>query len=129
NVITVKAADAIERQYQCLLNAFPVEVTGPKQAVTLYLDNVRVRQEVPTVLARRGRLFQFPGRAEPTDPPLLWPGFTPIEVDTLWTAERGFGWTKPKATRQTHAHSFRSCESGLLWGCCTNLDAPLRIDV
>jgi hypothetical protein len=129
NVIAVKTTDAVDRHYRCLFTAIPVEVTAPAQDVTLHLDHVRMEQELPATLSKRGRLFQFPGRSDPKDPPVLAPGFTAIEPDTLYTAERGFGWTAAQTTRQRHAHSFRSNEHGLLWGSCQNIDAPLRIDL
>jgi hypothetical protein len=129
NVIAVKTADAVERHYQCLFGSIPVEVVGPEADVVLYLDNVRMEQEVPAVISRKGKLFQFPGRGDPKDPPVLAPGFTAVEVDTLYTAEPGFGWTDKRTTRQPHAHSFRSNEHGILWGCCLNPDAPFRVDL
>src|SRR4030095_10648069 len=45
NTIAVKTADAIERHYQCLFNAVPVQVVGPEKDLTLFLDNVRMEQE------------------------------------------------------------------------------------
>jgi hypothetical protein len=131
NIVTVKTADAVSHHYQCLFGAIPVEVvSSPANAdVTLYFDHVRMEQEVPAAIGRQGKLLQFAARGDAKDPPVLAPGFTAVEVDTLHTPERGFGWTAPRATRQPHGHSFRSNEHGLLWGCCLNADAPFRVDL
>ncbi|MBI3987226.1 MAG: hypothetical protein HY343_09915 [Lentisphaerae bacterium] len=129
NVIAVKTADAVERHYQCLFNSIPIEATGPARGITLYLDNVRMEQETPALLGRAGKLFQFPGREGAQVAPVLAPGFTAVGVESLYTPQAGFGWTAARTTRQMHAHSFRSNEHGLLWGCCHGIDAPFRVDL
>jgi hypothetical protein len=129
NVAAVKTADAVDRHYRCGFVDLPFEVVESAGDVTLFLDNAHMEQEVPAVLRERGKLFQFPARAEAKDAPVLWPGFTAVEYDTLYTAERTFGWTQPARTRVYHGHSFRSFENGLLWGHCSRLDSPLRVDL
>lgn len=129
SVLAVKTADAVERHYQCLFGSIPIEVTGPAAPVVLYLDNVRMEQELPSMLSRTGRMIQFPARADAKDPPVIAPGYSGVEVDMLYSAERGLGWTAPKTLRAPHGHSFRSNEHGLLWGCTVSPDAPFRVDV
>jgi hypothetical protein len=131
STIAVKLVDAVERGYACSMNSVPIEVTSRDSGddVTLFFDHARMEQEVPDVLSRSGRLLQFPARAEPRDPPVVWPGFMPVETDTLYSTERGYGWTEPAKTRVYQGHSFRSYENGLLWGHCSRCDAPLRIDL
>jgi len=129
NVLAVKTADAVERGYACVFSSLPFEVTGPGEDVALFLDNVRMEQEVPAVIAQRGRMFQFAARADDRDPPVLWPGFTAVEARTEYTPDRGFGWTLPRKTRQSLGHTFRSMENGILWGRCSAIDSPFRIDL
>jgi hypothetical protein len=96
----------------------------------MYPDHFGMVQEVPAAIARKGRLFQFPVRGDDEGSALtLWPGFTPIEKDTLCAAERGFGWTRPASKRSYAGLSFRSNENGLIWCRCDNPDSPLRFDV
>jgi hypothetical protein len=126
--IAVRTNDAVERGYACVFNSITVQVMEPAEDVRLILDHVRLEQEVPATLSRRGRMLQFAGR-DAQGPPVLWPGFTPVDADTLYTPERGHGWTQPARTRKSAGHSFRSMENGILWGRVERIDAPLRIDV
>lgn len=129
NVLAVKTADAVERGYACAFTSLPLSITAPKRDLTLFLDHARMEQELPEVISRRGRMLQFPHREREEAAPVLWPGFTPVRVDSLHAAAEGFGWTEKARTRASQGHSFRSCENGILWGCCINPDAPFRIDV
>lgn len=127
--IAVKTVDAVDRGYGGAFNSIAVEVTGPAEDVTLFLDHLRVEQEIPTILSRRGLMLQFAARAEQRDPPVLWPGFSAIETGTMYSPDRRFGWVLPASKRQVVGHSFRSYENGLLWGRCQYPDSPLRIDL
>jgi hypothetical protein len=129
NVVAVKTTDAVDRGYACLFSSLSLQVTAPAEDVTLFVDNVRMEQELPGLIGQRGRMFQFPARAEATDPPLLWPGFTAVETDTLYSPERKYGWLKPRTKRTYGGHSFRSNENGLLWGHCASIDSPFRVDL
>ncbi|MBM4030416.1 MAG: hypothetical protein FJ291_01365 [Planctomycetes bacterium] len=126
NAIAVKTADAMGFGESSIVNAFSVEVVGPAEETTLFLDNVRVEQEVPTAMRA---MLQFPGRDGPESAPLLWPGFTPVEADTLYSPERGHGWTAPRMKREHSGHTFRSHEPDILWGWCVGADCPFRIDL
>lgn len=129
STVAVKTTDAVERGYACVFNSLPFEVVGPREDLTLFVDHVRMEQEVPEVISRRGRLFQFAARSEAEAPPVVWPGFAPVEADTSWTVGRGFGWTKPRKTRLNTGHSFRSMENGILWGRSILIDSPFRVDL
>jgi hypothetical protein len=132
NVISVKTADAVgwRGDYPAWFMSVPIEVAGPERDVVLFLDNFRMEQETPAVITKKGRLFQFPIKGGEKDSALmLWPGFTAIEKDTLYTPERGFGWTQPASKRTYGGLSFRSNENGLIWCRCENADSPLRFDV
>lgn len=136
NLISVKTADAVgwRGDYPAWFMSVPIEVAGPPggpgRDVVLFLDNFRMEQETPAVIARKGRMFQFPVKGGEKDSALmLWPGFTALEKDTLYTPERGFGWTQPASKRTYGGLSFRSNENGLIWCRCDNADAPLRFDV
>lgn len=132
NRIAVKTVDAVgwRGDYPAWFMSVPVEVTGPKRDTVVFLDNFRMEQEVPAVIAKKGRLFQFPIKGGEKDSALmLWPGFTAIEKDTLYDGTRGYGWTKPASKRTYGGLSFRSNENGLIWCRCENIDSPLRFDV
>jgi hypothetical protein len=131
NRISVKTADAVgwRGDYPGWFNSVPIEATG-EHDITLYFDHFRMEQEVPALLAARGRMFQFPVRGGQNDSALmLWAGFTAIETDTLYNAGRGHGWTMPASKRRYAGLSFRSNENGLIWCRCENADSPLRFDV
>lgn len=132
NLISVKTADAVgwRGDYPAWFRSVPIEIDGPERDVVLFLDNFRMEQETPAVIAKKGRMFQFPIKGGEKDSALmLWPGFTAIEKDTLYTPERGFGWTKSASKRTYGGLSFRSNENGLIWCRCENADSPLRFDV
>lgn len=126
NAVAVKTADAMGFQESSIVNAVTVEVVAPEQDATLFLDNARMEQEVPTAMKA---MLQFPGRDSADSAPLLWPGFTPVDADSLYSAERGYGWTGPKTKRQHSAHTFRSHEPGIVWGWCSGADCPFRVDL
>ncbi|MBM4038808.1 MAG: hypothetical protein FJ290_09860 [Planctomycetes bacterium] len=126
NAVAVKTADAMGFDESSTVSALGVEVVAPAEDTTLFLDNVRMEQEVPTAMKA---MLQFPARDSADSAPLLWPGFTPVEADMVYSPERGHGWTAPKAKRQHSGHSFRSHEPGLLWGWCSGADCPFRIDL
>ena len=131
SVVAVRTADASGQSgaHSALHEQVAVTVTRPVRDVTLYVDNFRVEQEVPTLLVEKGRMLQFAARADAHGEPVLWPGFTAVGADDLYDAARGFGWTAAAARRRTAAHTFRSFENGLLWGYCSRPDAAFRIDV
>jgi hypothetical protein len=129
NVVAVKTADAAgyRGDYDAMKSSIPIEVTGPTRTTTLFLDNARMEQEVPKTIREQGRLYHFAGGD--TGAPILWPGFTAAERDTLYTPERGHGWTKPATTRQQMGLTFRCMDHGFAWAWCRNIDAPFRIDL
>lgn len=129
NIVAVRTVDAVDRGYAGVFMAIPVEVTAPARDVTLFIDNVRLEQELPAVMSRRGRLCHFPGREDAKAAPVQWPGFTAVTADSLYAPERGFGWAGKAATRRNVGHSFRSCENGLLWGHAAGIDSPFRVDL
>lgn len=109
--------------------SLPVAVASPAKDVTLFIDHVRLEQEVPAVFRDKGRLFHFAGREAPQGAPVVWPGFTYVPADALYTAEQKFGWTAAAKTRANTGLSFRSFENGVIWGRCVNADAPFRVDL
>jgi hypothetical protein len=131
NLISVKTADAVgwRGDYPAWFMSVPIEVAGPERDVVLFLDNFRMEQETPAVIGKKGRMFQFPIKGDKESALMLAPGFTAIETDTLYTPERGFGWSKPASKRTYGGLSFRSNENGLIWCRCENADSPLRFDV
>jgi hypothetical protein len=107
----------------------PLAVTAPARDISLFVDHVRLEQEVPDTLRRKGRLFHFAARETAQGAPLVWPGFTYVPSDTTYTAERKFGWTAPARTRTHAGLSFRSFENGIIWGRCVGIDTPFRVDL
>lgn len=132
NLVAVKTADASAVRGQSFYSMFETvsfEVVGPAKDLSLNLDDLRMEQELPAVIGRRGRMFQFPGPGG--DGPVLWPGFTPVGADTTYAPERRFGWTAPAKTRALVGlqGGHRSFDHGLMWGACTNSDASFRVDL
>jgi hypothetical protein len=129
NIVAVKTVDAAgyRGDYDALKSSFTFEVTGPNRATTLFLDNARMEQEVPKTVRGQGRLYHFAG-GEP-QAPILWPGFTMVAKDALYTPERGHGWTKAGVTRQQMGFTFRCMDHGFAWAWCRDIDAPFRIDI
>ena len=116
STIVVKTVDAVVncKGHSGVMKSVPIQVTEPKTDVTLYFDNARMEQEVPSVLRRKGRMFQFAARSGAKGKqtaPVLWPGFTPVERPN----NRGL--------------SFRSYENGIVWGRCDGLEEPFRVDL
>ena len=130
SVVAVKTADAAGYAvaYTQPVSTFSVQVTAPGRDATLFIDNARLEQEVPAVIAKEGRLFQFPARDGPNTALLLWPGLTAVEASTVYSPERAFGWVgSPKCAYS--ASSFRSEDNGILWGACSGIETPFRADV
>ena len=134
SVVAVNTADAVGWKGDfCAINTdFTVQVRKPQTALTLFIDHVRMEQEVPKVIRQKGRLFHFAPRS--TDQgkagvPILWPGFTAVERDNLYDPKTGFGWTRPATKRTYSQSSFRSVENGYWWGCAENVDSPFRVDL
>jgi len=131
NVVTVKTADA-SGYLGDLANpgnfiAVTVAVTAPARDVSLFLDNVRVEQEVPDVISRKGRYLHFSAKGDGTW--VTWPGASPLLEDTLYGPTQPFGWTEPPKTRRHSGLSFRSHECAVIWNRSLNPDVPFRIDV
>ncbi len=130
NVVAVKTADTAGHAvaFTQPVSAFSVQVTAPGRDATLFIDNARLEQEVPAVIAKEGRLFQFPAHDGPNTAPLLWPGLTAAEASTVYAPERAFGWVGPPKCAYS-ASSFRSEDNGILWGACSGIETPFRADV
>jgi hypothetical protein len=132
STIAVKTADAVgyRGQWSSLAHEVRVAVTrGPPDGVTLFIDNVRMEQEVPKTFREQGRMFHFTARAAPKAPTVLWPGFTSVDDSLLYTRQRGFGWIKTKQKRRSTGNLFRSTANGFLCCKCEKVDAPFRVDL
>ena len=136
SVAAVRTADAVGwTNYACgIVNQIELRPAPDSGAVTLFVDHVRMEQEVPRTLSRKGRLFHFAVRSAEMKQPgaqILWPGFTAVERDTLYDPKTGFGWTLPPPAkgRDYHGDTFRSNDNGFIWGRASSVDAPLRVDL
>jgi hypothetical protein len=137
SVVAVKTADAVgwannACAIQTSIELRPLSAPGP---VTLYIDHVRVEQELPRTLSEKGRLFAFPPRTNEQKKrgvPVIWPGFTAVERDTQYDPATGFGWTRPSTAPNARFYeeaTFRSVDNAFVWGRVTRVDAPLRVDL
>ena len=136
SVVALKTTDGVGGRGENLgmVHAVTVAVTAPAADAVLFIDHFRMEQESLPTFQQQGRLFQFPAREDAKSEPVLWPGFTPVDIDTLYSEQAGFGWTAPRSSDARNArghggHSFRSHENGLLWGYCGDTDCPFRVDL
>ncbi|HYF50932.1 MAG TPA: hypothetical protein VEJ63_16070 [Planctomycetota bacterium] len=131
STIAVKTADATGHGlWDGLRGSICLEFRGPAADTTLYIDNVRMEQEVPETISKHGVMLQFPGRYDPARAPFTMPGFTPIEVGSMYEASKKAGWTQAATKRYYGLHiGDMNLQNPLLLGWCSNVDSPLRIDV
>ncbi|HYF50931.1 MAG TPA: hypothetical protein VEJ63_16065 [Planctomycetota bacterium] len=133
NIVAVRTPDLVgyRGDYPAANNALSISVRQPAQDVTLFIDNVRMEQEVPKVLTEKGRILHFPAYCEAKGAPVAWPGLTVLGHGDLYSSEKKYGWVnaaKPNL-RGYHGSSFRSNDNGLMWGSCSHPDSPIRVDV
>ncbi len=133
NKVKVKTTDiaGYRGELPASLNTVTFQVVSPAQNTTVYVDNFKVEQEVPSLIKQSGKLLQFATFAPPYyAAPVTFPGYSPVAYNDQYDSTKGYGYLSPVTTRQhTSLESLHSHENSLIWGRVIDIDSAVRVDV